>query len=340
MVKSTVRVSIDQLQNLIVAVLVRAGMAPENAAPVAHSLAVCEQDGVKTHGILRIDGFIDLLKSQSANGTAHPELARQAGSILSIDAHGGFAQVALAAFRDEAMAIARSTGVAIMTIGNSHHSAAIWPDIEPIAADGFIAFSCVSSRKRMTVWGGHSPVVGTNAMAFAVPRIDENPFVWDQSTSLISYGEVLLAARTGRDVQEGAGCDAQGKPTTSPQEILDGGALLPFGGAKGAALAVMVDILAAGLSGGSFGFEYSPPSSETPSRGGQFLLIIDPLVANPTFDTRVSMLFDALRDAGADRLPGDRRYQAREISRVQGIEVDGESYERLRELAQQQMPRK
>ena len=153
------------------------------------------------------------------------------------------------------MDMARATGVSILLTRNSHHYAALWPDIEPFADQGFIALTCVNSKKRMAAWGGTRPVTGTNALAFACPRADHPPMIWDQSSSVMSQGDVLLAANEGREVPPGVGCDADGAPTTSPSRILDGGALLPFGGHKGASIAVMVELLAAALTGAPFGFE-------------------------------------------------------------------------------------
>ena len=138
---------------------------------------------------------------------------------------------------------------------DAHHFGALAPDIEPSALAGFVVLSCVNSRKRMNAWGGCRPVVGTNAIAFAAPRSGRPPFIWDQSCSVMSQGDLLLAARDGRDVPVGTGLDGQGRPTTSAAAILDGGTLFPFGGGKGASIAVMVEILSAALTGSCFGFE-------------------------------------------------------------------------------------
>lgn len=196
-----------------------------------------------------------------------------------------------------------------------------------------MALTCVNSKKRMAAWGGGRPVTGTNAMAFACPRPGHLPLVWDQSSSVLSQGDVLLAASQGRDVAVGIGCDADGAPTTSPSAILNGGALLPFGGNKGASLAIMIEILAAALTGGPFGFEdQSPGETATTSKGGQFLWLIDPARTNAKFGERVSSLIGAIVAAGATRLPGDRRYQARRKSVGEGIDVDGKSFASLIEL--------
>ncbi|CAN7355776.1 Ldh family oxidoreductase [Bosea sp. LjRoot9] len=328
------RMSVAELEALIQRALGRAGLAHDNIAPVAHSITACERDGVKGHGLLRLPGFVHSLATGWADGTSRPQIVSETDSLLTIDAHNGFAQVALASTQARLKEMARKTGVAVLSTRNSHHFSAIWPDIEPFAEDGFVAFSCVNSKKRMAAWGGGRPVIGTNAMAFAAPRTDGHPLVWDQSSSVLSQGDVLLAAKEGRSLELGVGCDADGRPTTSPAKILEGGALLPFGGPKGASLAVMVEILAAALTGGPFGFEDSSPSgTTTTSLGGQFLLIIDPRRSTGDFYDRMAGFCAALVEAGSERLPGDRRYSARALSLANGIELDGHAFESLLELA-------
>src|SRR5262249_25677309 len=155
---------------------------------------------------------------------------------------------------------------------------ALWPDVEPFAEQGLIALTVVNTRSRIVVWGGRRKVLGTNPMAFACPSGDGPPCVWDQASSLRAQGEVLLARTQGHAVPEGIGLDAEGNPSTDPAAILDGGALLPFGGPKGASIAFMIEVLAAALTGGRFGFQdesASFPGAQT-SKAGQFLLLIDP----------------------------------------------------------------
>jgi delta1-piperideine-2-carboxylate reductase len=230
--------------------------------------------------------------------------------------------------------MARSNGTAVLLTRNSHDFAALWPDIEDFAAEGFVALSCVNSKKRMAAWGGRRPVTGTNAMAFACPRTGHLPPVWDQSSSVMSQGDVLLAASKGHDVPLGVGCDANGEPTKSSSAILNGGALLPFGGNKGASIAVMIEILAAALTGGPFAFEdASPAQTATTSKGGQFMLIIDPAHANTAFAERISSLIAAVTAAGAQRLPGDRRHEARRRTLNEGLAIDAATYASLVRLA-------
>ncbi len=330
------RLTEAELAALIARAFVRHGMGEANAALVAAAVAAAERDGAASHGLLRMEGYVATLRSGWVDGRAVPAVARAAPAILAVDARNGFAQVALAAVRGEAVAVARGEGLAAVCIADSHHFAALWPDVEPFAERGLIALTALNTRGRIVAWGGRRKVLGTNPMAFACPCADGPPVVWDQASSLRAQGEVLKARVEGRPVPEGVGLDAAGEPTTDPATILDGGALLPFGGHKGAGIAFMVEVLAAAMTGGRFGFQdESPrfPGAQT-SRAGQFLLLLDP-ARGPGGDApgRVAALVAMLREAGASRLPGDERHRRRARAAREGIEVPEASYDRLLDLA-------
>lgn len=218
-----------------------------------------------------------------------------------------------------------------MATANGHHFAALWPDIEPLAADGYIALTMVNTRARIVVWDGTKKVLGTNPMAFACPRRSKPPVVWDQASSVMSQGDVLLASAAKRLLPDGVGVDADGTATTDPDAVLQGGALLPFGGIKGGSLAFMVEILAAALGDARFGF--ADDSAKIPgavtSKAGQFLLIIDPRRIGDSFLDRVEELVEHLRDAGTGRLPGDVRYERRRAAERDGVEVSPEMHDYL-----------
>jgi delta1-piperideine-2-carboxylate reductase len=316
--------------------LVANGFESAVAAPIARSIAACERDGTFSHGLLRLPGYVEAVRTGWADGRALPATVSTADSMIVMDALNGFTHLALAQSRGELAKRALSTGTAILLIRNAHHFAALWPDIEDFAAEGFIALSCVTSRARVTAWGGGKPVFGTNASAFACPRADAPPIVWDQSASVMSQGEILLAAREGRRLPEGVGVDAHGKPTDDPAAVLAGGALLPFGGVKGASIAFAVEILAAALSGSAFGFE-SPDGGTLPSKGGQFVMLIDPRRAGADVASRVEGLVDAIHAAGSPHLPASRRYARRAATLAEGIPIGARSNEILQRLLE---PRK
>ncbi|WP_156143973.1 Ldh family oxidoreductase, partial [Sinomonas humi] len=237
----------------------------------------------------------------------------------------GIAQVALARARQKIMHAVEEEGVALVAIRHSHHHSALWPDLEPFAESGCIALTTVTGGvPTVAPVGVHEAVLSTNPFAYAIPVAGAPPLVADFATSSVSFGDLTLAARTGRPVPPGTGVDAEGRDTTDAGAIADGGSLLPFGGHKGAALSVMVEVLASALTGGAFSREASvdKPSGAHSSRTGQFLLVIDPdRGTSGEFADRVATFTKMLRAAGMDRLPADHRYARRAEAEARGIPV-------------------
>lgn len=322
------RIAEDELRRRVVDALVGNGFDERAAAPVAQTMVACERDGTLSHGLLRLPGYVEAVKTGWADGRAQPASVSESASMLVADACNGFTHLALAESRAALARKASETGCAVLLIRNAHHFAALWPDIEGFAVEGYVALSCVTSRARVVGWGGGKPAFGTNASAFACPRAQGLPIVWDQAAAVMSQGEILRAAREGRPLPEGAGVDAQGKPTTDPNAVLQGGAYVPFGGPKGASIAFMVEILAAGLSGSPFGFE-TPAPGTLPSKGGQFVMLIDPRRAGADVAARVEPLVSAIHDSGSEHLPGSRRYARRKAAQRNGIELSAHSVDIL-----------
>jgi len=329
------------LHRIIAHILRRNGLIPASAELVADVVTAAERDGALSHGLLRLPGYVATLQSGWVDGAAVPVVREAAPGLITVDGRNGFAQVALEAARATALRQVGRQGVVAVSLFDTHHFAALWPDLEPFAAHGLVALTMVNARSRIVVWGGRRTVLGTNPIAFACPRQDGPPVIWDQATSLRAQGELLLARAAGRPVPEGAGIDADGNPTTDPGAILDGGAFLPFGGHKGAGIAFMVEVLAAAFSGGRFGFEDASdgaPGTQT-TRAGQFLLLADPrLSAGAAFYQRVDRLVEELRAAGADRLPSDARYRHRAAAQANGIPLSPDAVRQLLALAGEEGP--
>ena len=332
----TTSIGFTELVTLLKDIFSRHGASPEVARVLADNCARAERDGAHSHGVFRIPGYVSTLDSGWVNGQAVPVVEDVASGFVRVDAANGFAQLALAAARPLLVAKARSAGIAVLAIRNSHHFAALWPDVEPFAEEGLVALSVVNSMTCVVPHGADRPLFGTNPIAFAAPRADGPPIVFDLATSAIAHGDVQIAARQGERVPPGTGVDSLGQPTQDPKAILEGGALLPFGGHKGSALSMMVELLAAALTGGNFSFEFdwsNHPGAKTPWTG-QLLIVIDPSkTAGQDFAQRSQELVRQMHAAGLRRLPGDRRHRTRAKAEREGIMLDGDELARLRELA-------
>ena len=334
---STTHLSYEALTRLLQRIFVRHGTSESVAQVLAENCASAERDGAHSHGVFRVPGYVSTLNSGWVNGKAVPIVEDVASGYVRVDAANGFAQPALAAARSLLVDKARSAGIALLAIHNSHHFAALWPDVEPFAEEGLVALSVVNSMTCVVPHGADRPLFGTNPIAFAAPRADGPPIVFDLATSAIAHGDVQIAARKGERLPPGMGVDSLGQPTQDPKAILEGGALLPFGGHKGSALSMMVELLAAALTGGNFSFEFNwseHPGARTPWTG-QLVIVIDPSkTAGQSFAERSQELVRQMHAAGLRRLPGDRRHRTRAKSQQTGIEMDTKDLRQLQALAE------
>lgn len=328
--------SFETLKSLLEQIFLRHGTSIDVARILAENCAGAERDGAHSHGVFRMPGYVSTLNSGWVNGQAVPIVEDVASGFVRVDACNGFAQPALAAARPLLVDKTRSAGIAVLAIRNSHHFAALWPDVEPFAYEGLVALSVVNSMTCVVPHGADRPLFGTNPIAFAAPRNGGEPIVFDLATSAIAHGDVQIAARKGERLAPGMGVDSLGQPTCDPKAILEGGALLPFGGHKGSALSMMVELLAAALTGGNFSFEFdwhNHPGAKTPWTG-QLLIVIDPSkAAAQDFASRSEELVRQMHGVGLRRLPGDRRHRERSKSSEQGIVLDEQTLSQLRELA-------
>ena len=298
---------------------------PEDVADVlARNCAMCERDGSHSHGVFRVPGYRASLRSGAIDAGAEPTLERVAPSILRIAVNSGYAQPALAKAMPTIREMLAETGTAVVALRDSHHFSALWPDLEPFADAGLVGLTMVAGGPTVTVRGATRNVFGTNPIAFGFPLAGARPIVMDLATSTTSNGDLRIARDEGRKVPIGTGLGIDGRDTDDPDEILTHGGALPFGGHKGAALSLMVEALASGLTGGLFSHETdfdTHPGNQTP-RTGQFLLVVDPARAgNAGFAGRMADFVAFLRAHGVDRLPSDRRYRHRDVAAERGIPV-------------------
>ncbi len=325
----SVRIGFDELVALIARAFERHGCTAEVARIIARNMATAEGDGAKSHGVFRIPAYLSSLEAGWVDGRAEPALEDVAPGMLRGDGRNGFALPVLEAARPALVRKARANGIALLTVRNAHHFSAVWPDIEPFAREGLVALAMINSMSSVVPHGGHRKLYGTNPLGFAVPRAGGDPLVFDQASSALSNGDVQIAAREGHRLPEGAGVDRHGNPTTDPKAVLDGGALLAFGGYKGSSIAMMMEVMAAGLAGGRFSYEVDfagHPGAATPNTAQTYIVVDPGLGAVADFAARMEGLIAEIHDAGQERLPGDRRYANRRERAAGGIPLTDEEY--------------
>lgn len=305
--------------DLVERILISHGYSPNSAGILAQNCVSAQQCGSKSHGFFRLKDYISTLKSGYVNGSPKPQIFDVAPGFVRVDADNGFAQIALASVRELLVEKASTNGVAILAIRNSHHLGALYLDIEDFAREGFVAIAVVNSIAVVAPPGARRGVYGTNPIAFAAPRINAAPLVFDQASSTIAHGDLQVAAKEGVTLPADTGIDSDGNPSGDPSAILNGGALSTFGGHKGASIALMIEILCAALVGAEFSYEvdWSGHEGAKSARTGETIILINPQAGStglPVLAARVDALVAELMDAGQARIPGARRADARSQS--------------------------
>ena len=328
--------SVADLERLVARALERAGTAEAIAATVARALVAAEVDGQKGHGLSRVASYAAQVRCGKIDGRAVPVARRPRSGTIAIDAALGFAYPAL----DLAVAlmptVAREAGIAAAGIARSHHAGALGLVAERLADAGLVALLFANTPTAMAPWGGRRGLFGTNPIAFAAPRHNGPPIVIDLALSEVARGRILAAAQKREAIPAGWAVDRHGQPTTDAEAALLG-TLLPMGGAKGAALALMVELLAAAVTGGRFAHEASSfldADGGSPSTG-QLIIAFDASALGGGADcaARASELAAMIEAEPGARLPGSRRHSLRTAARREGVRVDAPTLAALQRLA-------
>ncbi len=332
-----VTLTLEAARDLATAALMAAGTSAENAAITAAALVAADADGIASHGLSRLPAYADQVKTGKVQGAAVPKLEWTASATLRVDAGCGFAFPAVAAGLAAAAERAKLTGIVGVAVHASHHAGAMGHHVEWLAERGLAGLAFTNSPAAIAPWGGAQGVFGTNPVAFAVPRSGKPPLVIDASLSKVARGKIMVAAQRGQPIPDDWALDADGKPTTDAKAAL-AGTMLPVGDAKGAALVLMVEILAAALTGGQFGFEASSfftADGPSPSIGHLFIVMDGARLGGESFSDRLEILLGAILAQDGTRLPGDRRIAARAKAAEDGISIPDDLAADLRRRAGQ-----
>ena len=310
---STVPLSLDQIYELAFNTLKANGCDDENAKILSTLITNAERDGSMSHGLFRLPAYVSGLKVERLMGRVDLK-SKISSSVIKVDGKNCLAPMVLNKSIPDLIAAAKENGVAVLAITNSHHMAAMWPETEMIAEQGLVAFACTSYKPAVSPAGAKKPLFGTNPISFAWPRPGMTPVVYDMATASMAMGEVQVAKREGHKVPLGTGLSKEGKETTDPSEIADGGVLLPFGGYKGSGIAMMVELLAGALVGDNFSYETAAKDNNDggPPSGGEFILAMSPdKISERNWKDHSKNFFEKMKGLEGVRLPGERRHKNR-----------------------------
>jgi len=327
--------SAEALLQLARTALEKAGAHSKMAEAAARHLVRAEEQGLATHGMSRVPFYCGMLRKGRADGSAHPALVADRAAVCLIDNRDGLPYVSVQWAVQELIQRARRNGIAFAGIRNSAHVGVLGIHLLPVVEAGLVGFAFTNSPAAIPAWGGKKGLFGTNPVAAAFPRKGKDPLVIDLALTTVVRGKIMMAMKRGEKIPEGWALDRDGKPTTDPKEAIEHGSLFPIGGAKGAMLALMFELICASLTGAAIGPEADSFFSEEGNkpRIGQAFIAIDPaaLAGMEKFSERVEAVVAAMQADPGVRLPGARRFASERSSRS-GIEVPDELLAQIEKL--------
>ena len=332
-------VSSDILQSFVQDMFEAAGVRTAIAHKVSESLVLANLLGHDSHGVVRVDLYLDQIENGRLDPASDPEPLEESPSVFIMDAKRNFGQWSAYLTIKKAIEKAETCGIAAGGITNSGHVGRLGEWVTMAADAGYIGLAfCNGGGRRGIVapFGGSERLMSTNPLAAAVPLEGRDPIVIDFATSVVAEGKVKIAHNKGTDLPPGSMLDKDGNPSVNPQDLYEGGMLLPFGGHKGSGLSLLNDVMAGLLTGSGV-----PQKVEGPMNNGAFfiLLRIETFRALGAFFGDAGdyvEFFKSVRPApGFDEvmLPGEPEARTAAERRAHGIPVDDVTWCSLVEAA-------
>jgi (2R)-3-sulfolactate dehydrogenase (NADP+) len=317
------QLTLAEVETLATEALTRAGASDAQAAAVARSIRAAEAEGTRGIGLGYLPWYCRHLGVGKIRGEAVPALRRTRPGSLAVDAGGGFAHAAYECGEEALVDAARSQGIAILAISHGYACGVLGYFTDRLARRGLVAQAYTNASSTMAPWGGRVPFFGTNPWSLAAPRPGADPLVIDSSSAATAYVTLATAAAAGSPLPAGWALDRDGRPTTDPAEAL-AGSIAPAGGHKGGALALAVEVMAAGLPGAQWSFRASSLGDDAggPPGLGLTLVATDPDALSPGFADRLETMLTAMTQDANVRLPGTRRHANRMRLAEAGINLD------------------
>lgn len=323
----------DALRQLIASIFVATGAPADLADEVAEVLVDNDLAGHESHGLLRVPQYVAAVRSGATVPTARPEVVHETPVTAVVSGHWTFGQVAANFAADVAIDKACAAGVAAVALVDTGHTGRLAAFTERGAGRRVAMFMTSGSGAGFSTvpYGGRRAALGTNPVAFTVPRGDGPPITLDYATSAIAAGKIKVADARGQPLPPGAVVTSEGVATTDPAAYFDGGALLPFGGHKGYALAVVAEL----LSGALIGADRS--GDATRRRTGAFVFAVHAGAFGSVEDFEQAVARTAERITsvppapGFDRvrLPGEPEADSRAARERDGIAVPDGTWRRI-----------
>ncbi|SMD03280.1 Ldh family oxidoreductase [Rhizobium sp. RU36D] len=324
----TVRMEMDEVEKLVFDACFSAGASLDTCHSLVRAILSAEGSGNKAVGLDHLPDYLMALREGRLNGYAQPELSFPAPALLQVDARGGIAQLGFDRAFDELTTRAATFGIALLSLHGAFSAGELGYYPLRLAKAGFAAFAAANGAGLMTAGSARGPVFGANPIAFAAPRGSGPPLLIDQASSRTSPVSVRRAAERGEALPPGWAVDADGKPTTDAAKALKG-ALLAFGGNRGANIALMVEVMAAGLGKANWSadVESQVQGSARPAVG-MIVIAITPALLDQDFAPRLDRHLRRLASNGL-HIPGEAKGNAARAASRSGINIAPETIARI-----------
>lgn len=302
------KIAVTEIETTARQALLAHGAGSVPAAAVAKAVARAEALGNVICGLYYLESYCLQLTSGRVKGMVTPKVSRPRPGAVIADAGFGFAQPAFDAGLPEAVAAAGENGIAMLAVAHAHTCTSLGYFTEQIAAAGLIGIGFTNASAIVAPPGGNSRVLGTNPIAFSVPGDGAPALHFDFSTSAVALGKITMAKAAGEAIPLGWAVDKDGQPTTDPAAALQG-ALVSAGDYKGWGIGLMVELLAAGMTGSVNSLDVSglKLADGPPHDLGQFYILIDPGSYHTGFADRLTRIAEAVAEQEGPRIPGADR---------------------------------
>lgn len=333
----------ERILRLTEKILEKVGVSESDARIIADSLIDADLKGVHSHGIIRLPIYIKRVQSKAVKTNPIRTETRKKENIAIVDADDGFGQPVSVRAVELAVNAAKTHGIAVVGVKNSHHygTAAYYSSM--IASQQMIGIAMSNTTPLMPAIGGSEAVVGNNPLSIAIPAKRHLPVILDMATSVVAMGKILQAQKANKPIPIDWGMDKHGKPTTKAEGVLESGLYNPLGGPKGFGLAFMIDVLSGVLLNGAFGNEVQSIYKEVdkPNRCGHFFIVLDiegflPIkVYHELIDSYIDQIKSSERAAGIEEIymPGELEFKKETEHRKSGIPILTSVYKEITTLA-------
>jgi LDH2 family malate/lactate/ureidoglycolate dehydrogenase len=317
-------------------VLEALGASPVTAQTVADSLVQSNLVGHDSHGIVRLLQYSEWVRNGQIRPRAVPGVVKQRGATILVDGAWGFGQPAARLATDAVISAATSSGLAVACISSCNHIGRLGEYVALAAGAGLMGMAFCNAGPVVAPFGGSGRVMGTNPIAWAVPRAGDACIVLDFATANVAEGKLKIALADGQTVGPGSILDVDGRPTVQPADFYAGGALVPFGAHKGSGLSMLIEVTSGILSGMG-----ASPGSNYQGGNGTLILALDVSAFLPLeqyVDEVESFCRDAKRIGGGASgqeilLPGEIEARTREDRIVNGVRVGPQIRRQITTLA-------